>query len=256
MTTTAVRVRKLAGALGAEMTGVDLSRLEEDRFGAVRDALLEHIVVVVPDQDLRPESLKEFGARFGPLLTHPAVQGQQGHPEVLPLVNRGKEQTITEVWHSDITCEQRPPSISVLHARVVPAYGGDTMWANQYLAYDRLSEGMKRMLEGMEAVHSGFGLEAVHPAVRTHPVTGRRAMFVNAGFTRRFRDMSTQESLPLLRQLVAHATAPDLTFRHRWSRGDVVMWDNRCVMHYGIHDYGDQERVMHRVTVEGDRPVR
>lgn len=253
-TTTALEVRKLTGPIAAEVSGVDLNDLDDPTFALIHDALLEHGVLVFHDQDLTPESHKAFGLRFGSLHTHPAAPGPEDHPEILLLQNSGKERSITEVWHSDVTCEQRPPSISILRALVLPPFGGDTMWANQYLAYDRLSEGMKRMLEGVRAVHNAFNLEAVHPVVRAHPESGRKALFVNAGFTRRFEDMTVAESEPLLRFLIAAASTPDLCYRHRWQEGDVVMWDNRGVMHFAVHDYGDQPRVMHRVTVHGDEP--
>lgn len=253
-TVAGVTVRKLTGSTGAEISGVDLGDLDADTFATVRDALLEHGVVVFHDQDLTPEAHKAFGERFGPLHTHPAAPGVDGHPEILLLQNYGKQRSITEVWHSDVTCEARPPAISILHARQLPDHGGDTMWANQYLAYDRLSDGMKRMLEGLRAVHEAFNLESVHPVVRTHPESGRKALFVNAGFTRRFEDMTVEESRPLLDLLIRHATTPDLVYRHRWSPGDVCMWDNRGVMHFAVHDYDDQPRTMHRVTVQGDEP--
>ncbi|HUZ43782.1 MAG TPA: TauD/TfdA family dioxygenase [Acidimicrobiales bacterium] len=251
---TALQSRKLTGSIGIEFRGVNLAELDSDGFAMIKAALLDHGVVVVRGQDLTPAEHKALGERFGPLHTHPAAPGVDGYPEILLLQNYGKSRTITEVWHSDVTCEARPPSVSILHARVLPAYGGDTMWANQYLAYDRLSDGMKRMLEGTRAVHAAFNLESVHPVIRTHPETGRRALFVNAGFTRRFEDMSPEESRPLLDLLVRHATAPDLCYRHQWSAGDLVMWDNRGVMHFAVHDYDEEERVMHRVTVQGDEP--
>lgn len=248
------RLRRLTGSVGAEIQGVDLNDLDRQGFEQIKAALLEHGVLIFRDQSLTPESHKAFGLRFGPLHTHPAAQGVEGHPEILLLRNFGKERTITEVWHSDVTCEKRPPSVSILCARTLPEYGGDTMWANQYLAYDRLSPGLRRMLDGMQAVHGGFSLEATHPVVRTHPESGRRALFVNAGFTRHFEGMTVDESRPLLKLLVEHATTPDLCYRHQWRPGDVAVWDNRGVMHFAVHDYGTQERVMHRVTVQGDEP--
>ena len=257
MTTTTgsqVRVHKLTGPTGVEISDVDLNELDDGTFALIKDALLEHGVVVFHDQELTPESHKAFGRRFGDLHTHPAAPGPEGHPEILLLRNSGKEKTITEVWHSDVTCELRPPSVSILRAVELPEYGGDTIWANQYLAYDRLSDGMKRMLAGLRAVHNAFNLEATHPVVRTHPETGRKALFVNGGFTRRFEDMTVAESRPLLEYLVGAASTPDLCYRHQWAPGDVVMWDNRGVMHFAVHDYGDQPRVMHRVTVQGDEP--
>jgi taurine dioxygenase len=251
---TGIRIRKLTGPVAAEVDGADLNELDDDTFRVIHEALVDHGVVVFHGQDLTPEAHKALGRRFGELHTHPAAPGPEGHPEILLLRNSGKDKTITEVWHSDVTCERRPPSVSILRAVELPECGGDTMWANQYLAYDRLSDGMKRMLEGLRAVHSAFNLEAVHPVVRTHPVSGRKALFVNAGFTRRFEDMTVAESAPLLRYLVEVATTPDLCYRHMWAAGDVVMWDNRGVMHFAVHDYGEQNRVMHRVTVQGDEP--
>ena len=252
--TSALVVRKLTGSTGAVIEGVDLNHLDEASFSLIRATLLDAGVVVIRDQDLTPDAHKAFGERFGPLHTHPSAPGVEGHPEILLLQNHGKERTITEVWHSDVTCEVRPPAVSILYARVLPSHGGDTMWANQYLAYERLSPGMRRMLEGVRAVHAAFGLESVHPVIRTHPESGRRALFVNAGFTRHFEDMTVEESRPLLDLLIRLATTPDLCYRHQWRPGDVVMWDNRGVMHFAVHDYGDQERVMHRVTVQGDQP--
>lgn len=254
VTGTEVGLRKLTGAIAVEIDGVDLNQLDDATFATIHEALLEHGVVVFHGQDLTPEAHKAFGRRFGDLHTHPAAPGPDGHPEILLLKNYGKAKSITEVWHSDVTCEQRPPSVSILRAVDLPDYGGGTMWANQYLAYERLSDGMKRMLDGMRAVHNAFNLEATHPVVRTHPESGRKALFVNAGFTRHFEDMTVAESQPLLRYLIEAATTPDLCYRHLWASGDVVMWDNRGVMHFAIHDYGDQSRVMHRVTVHGDEP--
>lgn len=251
---TAVEIRKLTGSIAAEVSGVDLNNVDDASFRTIRSAILEHGVLVFRDQDLTPESHKAFGMRFGPLHTHPAAPGPEGHPEILLLRNAGKDNTITEVWHSDVTCEKRPPSLSILRALQLPEYGGDTIWANQYLAYGRLSKGLRKMVEGKRAVHSAFGLEATHPVVRTHPESGRKALFVNAGFTHHFEDMSHAESQPLLRLLIEAATTPDLCYRHQWRDGDVVMWDNRGVMHYAVHDYASQPRVMHRVTIQGDEP--
>jgi taurine dioxygenase len=254
ITSPAVAVERASGSTGARIRGVDLNALEDDTFATIHQALLEHGVVHLPGQDVTPEAHKAFGERFGALHTHPAAPGVHGHPEILLLENRGKSNTITEVWHSDVTCEAKPPAISILAARTLPDAGGDTMWANQYLAHDRLSDGMKAMLDGMRAVHKGFGLEAVHPVIRTHPETGRKALFVNGGFTSHFENMTKAESKPLLDHLVAFASTPDLTYRHSWSAGDVVLWDNRGVMHFAVHDHEHQHRVMHRVTVTGDEP--
>lgn len=252
---TSLDVVRLSGSIGAEIRGVDLAAISDDVFGQISQVLWHHQVVLIRDQHLEPRAHAEFGKRFGELHTHPAANGVPDNPEILLLRNRGKRKNITQVWHSDVSCEERPPSVSILAARELPAAGGDTMWADQYGAYDRLSDAMKIVLDPLKAVHKGFDLSAVHPVVRTHPETGRKGLYVNGGFTSHFEGMTEEESRPLLEFLISHASQPDLTVRHNWRVGDIFMWDNRCVMHYAIHDYGDEPREMHRVTVRGERPV-
>jgi taurine dioxygenase len=262
-----IQVARLAGSLGAEVVGADLADLDEPGFEAVHRAFLEHHVLVFRDQKLSPDQLVAFGRRFGPLFVHPIVPHLDGVPEVIPIRNRGKRYTITEVWHSDVSFSERPPMASALYAQEVPEAGGDTLFANQHSAYDGLSEGLKRMLGGLRAIHTGSGLGTVlgkgedwrehgqsHPVVRTHPETGRKALYVSPGFTVAFEDMHRDESAPLLEFLYDRATRPDITFRHRWRPGDLVMWDNRSVLHYAIHDHGDARRELLRITVEGDAP--
>jgi taurine dioxygenase len=249
-----LKIDKLSGSLGACIQDFSLRDLTEADFQQVASALWEHQVLVFKHQALPIDDHIALGKRFGALHTHPAARGVNGHPEVLWLNNRGKKKNITQVWHSDVSCEEKPPSISVLQAIQIPPYGGDTMWANQYEALDRLSPAMREMLMPLSAVHKSYGLEAVHPVVRTHPETGRKALYVNGGFTQHFAGMSVAESKPLLDYLVAQGSQPDLTMRHSWSVGDIVMWDNRCVMHYAVHDYADLEREMHRVTIQGEQP--
>lgn len=262
-----LEVVRLAGSLGAEVRCADLADLPAEHVESIHRAFLEHHVLAFRDQKLDPDQLVAFGRRLGTLFVHPIVPHIPGHPEVIEIRNRGKRHTITEVWHSDVTFDPRPPMASALYALEVPEAGGDTLFANQHLAYERLSPGLKHLLDGLRAVHSGRGLGAVvgkgeawrnqgqlHPVVRTHPETGRRALFVNRGFTVAFEDMTPAESRPLLELLFERATTPDLTCRHRWRPGDLVMWDNRSVQHYAIHDHGDAPRVLHRITVEGDAP--
>jgi taurine dioxygenase len=259
------RIEPIAGSLGARVTGIDLEQPDESTFDALKALLLEHLVVVLPGPVLDAGALARFASGLGRPSIHPVVPHVVGHPEVIEIRNFGKTKTLNEHWHSDVTFEARPPMYTLLQAHQVPSAGGDTMFANQYLAYEELSEGMRAMLGRLRAVHTGRGLarvmhrdaapEAIHPVVRTHPESGRRALFVCRAFTRRFEGMTARESEPLLRFLFEHASRPHLTARHRWSPGDLVIWDNRCVQHYAIHDHGDAERVLLRVTIEGEEPV-
>ena len=263
----AIEVIRTAGSLGAEVHGVDLASLDDAAFDRVHRAFLDHHVLVFRDQKLSPEQQVDFGQRFGKLYVHPIIPHIEGHPEVIEIANRGKKYSLTEVWHSDVSFADRPPMSSALYALEVPEAGGDTLFANQHLAYERLSTGMKRMLDGMRALHTGALLGAAlgkgedwreharaHPVVRTHPETGRKALYVSQGFTVAFEDMTREESGPLLRYLTMRCTALDLTCRHRWRVGDLVMWDNRSVQHHAIHDHGDAPRRLHRITIEGDAP--
>ncbi|MCG8591301.1 MAG: TauD/TfdA family dioxygenase [Proteobacteria bacterium] len=258
---------RLSGALGAEVRGVDLAAVDEPLFEEIHRAFLEHHVLVFRDQKLTPEQQIEFGERWGELHIHPIVPHLKGYPPILAIVNLGKQRAITEIWHSDVTFAETPPMASLLYAIDVPEAGGDTLFANQHAAYERLSPGMKALLDGLRAVHSGRGLGAatgkaeewqlqgqLHPVVRTHPETGRKALFVNLAFTVGFEDMTAEESHPLLHYLCRQAVTPDVTMRHAWRKGDLVMWDNRSVQHYAVHDYGDAARTLHRVTVIGDAP--
>jgi taurine dioxygenase len=224
--------------------------------------------VVLPGRPLAPEQQIRYGSRFGELAVHPIVPHLEGHPPIIVLdstrrENRGR----TDFWHSDATFGERPPAITILHALRIPPAGGDTMFANQYLAYEGLSPGLRRMLDPLRAVHTATGLASAvgkdpgafapvsHPVVRTHPETGRRALFVNVAFTSHFEDMTVEESQPLLDHLYRVSVRPEITFRHRWKVGDTLMWDNRSVLHYAIPDYGSAARLMHRVIVKGDRPT-
>ena len=278
-----IAVKPIAGALGAEISGVDLSRSLSDReIGEIRAALLDHLVIFFADQHLTPEQQLAFGRRFGALQVHEFVEAMAGHPEILEVRKEPEEtRNFGGGWHTDVSYLEHPSLGSVLYAREVPDYGGDTLFANQYLAYDTLSDGMKKMLDGMTAIHSArrpYGLNAArahdygpssmrfvstrqahaeieHPVVRTHGETGRKALYVNRTFTLRFKDMTEDESAPLLHYLCDHAVRPEFTCRFRWRPNSIAFWDNRCVQHNAINDYRGQRRVMHRVTIEGERPV-
>ena len=257
--------RPLSGPIGLEVLGAKLAQQPQpDERGALRQALLDSDgVLVFPDQFLTPAAQHEFALMWGePIVTpHLAPHAYAGHPDVLRVTNVGKERAVTEQWHCDSIFLEAPPSITILAAQDIPGAGGDTMWANQYLAYDRLSAGMQRMLEGMRGVFVGDApdpatgqrveIRTPHLIVRVHPETGRKALLLShpGDSLLCFEDMTEAESRPLLDFLYDHATQPDLVYRHHWRPGDVVMWDNRCTMHYAVHDYGDSERNLSRVTV-------
>ena len=257
----------LSGSLGAEIRGIDLANLDDADFSAVHAAFLEFHVLVFRDQKLTPDEQIAFGRRWGPLFVHPIVPHLEGYPELIPITNRGKAKTITEIWHSDVSFSEMPPRSSGLYAIELPSFGGDTVFSNQHLAYDALSDGLKKMLGGLSAVHTGAGLGASsgkgdawkshgqnHPVVVRHPETDRKALYVNPAFTVGFEDMTIPESQPLLQYLYRASQSPDIAYRHRWTHGDLVLWDNRSVQHYAVHDHGDADRTLHRFTVEGDTP--
>jgi taurine dioxygenase len=273
--------RPLTGFLGAEVLGVNLAELGEEDARQLQDAFLRFGVLVLPEQDLSHDEHKRFASRFGALEVHPIVEGIAGHPEIIKMHKAaGDAATFGVGWHSDNSFTERPSLCSIVYGVTVPPYGGDTLFANQYLAYELLSEGMRRMLDGLNAVHSAkyaytapttvdkydgkttmsyrhsdaVGAEVVHPVVRTHPQTGRKALYVNPMFTVRFEDMSEDESRPLLQFLFRHSVREDLHCRVRWQPGTVTMWDNRCVQHTALDDCQGFERIHYRVTVQGDRP--
>jgi len=278
-----ITVNRIAGALGAEISGVDLSqKLSDETIGEIRQALRDNLVIFFRDQNLTPGQHLAFGRRFGELQVHDFVEGMDDNQEILEVRKEEWEtRNFGGGWHTDVSYLDRPALGSVLYAREVPDVGGDTMFANQYLAYETLSDGMKQMLDGMVAVHSArrpYGLDAPrarpgvkssmqfnfsnsanaemeHPVIRTHVETGKKALYVNGNFTIRFKDMTEAESAPLLEYLWEHAVRPEFTCRFRWQKGSIAFWDNRCTQHNAINDYNGQRRIMHRVTIEGERPV-
>jgi taurine dioxygenase len=273
-----ISVRKLSRALGAEIAGIGLSQLPtESTVGAVQQAFADHLVLVFRGQDLAPVQQVAFTRLFGPVEPHPlgSRRTADGHPEVLVFENRpGTPGARNDFWHTDISFAERPPALSLLHARRITEGVGDTMFSNMYAAHDELSEGFQRVLAGLRAVHTSAPLmrrnnegrtdgqpiaevppPVEHPVVRTHPATGRKAVYVNPYFTSHFAGMTPEESRPILEYLYARATRPENVYRHQWRQGDVVMWDNRATMHYAIYDYDDtMPRLMHRTTAGGERP--
>jgi taurine dioxygenase len=268
-----IDVRKLTPTIGAEIFGVDLSReLGNQQFQEIHDALMDNLVIFFRDQTLTAEQHMDFGRRFGRLHVHPAAPGLvAGHPEILVIkANEKSTHVAGEEWHSDVSCEDEPPMGSILHLHEVPADGGgDTLFASMYAAYEALSAPMQRLLEGMTAIHDGervfrgrYGADdrgrecprAEHPVVRTHPVTGRKALFVNRWFTARIMQLKPQESSALLEMLHRHTETPEFHCRFKWQAGSIAFWDNRCAQHHAIWDYYPQRRYGHRVTICGDKP--
>lgn len=272
-----VRIARLTGSIGASVEGVDLREIGDAAFAMLLAAFHDHCVLVIRGQYLEAQHQLAFGRRFGKLVMTlgtekvadaNAITGLDDHPEILRVRNVGKAHAGTEAWHADNCHVEHPTAISILAAVHLPDTGGDTIWSNQYLAYETLSEGMQRMLRGLRLKHTGATQAAFrgkqegvpwqfHPLIRTHPHTARRALFIGGrpGPNRpHFEGMSERESAPLQQFLLEHSIQPDRCYRHQWQPGDVVMWDNRCTLHYAVHDYGDAQRDLNRVTVEGEKP--
>ena len=280
-----IEISPIAGALGAEIGGVDLAEPPRNSVAAeLRRAFVEHCVLFFRDQRLTPEQHLAVSRLFGPLVRMPYVKHMDEYPDIIAVLKEADERNIStfgNAWHSDFSFLEEPPLGSLLYAREVPRRGGDTIWANMYAAYDALSDGMKRMLDPMRAMHSGrpygtggvpkdlrvsrsIGIErdnpeadreGAQPVVRVHPESGRKALYVNAIYTTRFENMTADESRPLLDFLFEHATRPEFTCRFRWETGSLAIWDNRCTLHYAVNDYDGSRRLMHRTTVAGERPI-
>jgi taurine dioxygenase len=272
-----IEVRPIAGALGAEVWGVDASRpLTAEAVAEIRQAWLEHLVIFLREQQLAPQALLAFARAFGEAMEYPQLKGLPECPFVTPVVKLEHERVnFGGVWHSDTTYLEQPPMASMLYAVETPPYGGDTLFANQYLAYETLSEGLKRTLEDLTGVststkaevsktredrlrESGATLKALlgeHPVVRTHPETQRKALYVNVAHTSHLKGWTEEESAPLLEYLFRHQVRPEFTCRFQWKPGSLAFWDNRCAQHNPVNDYHGHKRVMHRVTLIGDKPV-
>ncbi|MFM8609625.1 MAG: TauD/TfdA dioxygenase family protein [Burkholderiaceae bacterium] len=272
-------VRKVAGALGAEISGVDLrqgvsAQLAQD----LRGAFLEHQVIFLRDQDLTPAQFLVFAQAMGTPVEYPFVKGIEGFAHIIEVKKLEHERVnFGGIWHSDTTYLDEPPMGSMLLAREIPPYGGDTLFASQYAAYDALSDTMKRLLDGLKGISSSAKADVsktredriksdgkdgarteyrvAHPVVRTHPETGRRALYVNIAHTCGIEGMSDEESAPLLNFLFQHQVKPEFTCRFVWQPHSIAFWDNRCAQHNPVNDYHGFRRRMHRITLRGDRPV-
>ena len=274
MSRTAITITPVTPAIGAHVHGVDLGNLGDSGFEVLHDALMTHGALFFRDQDISIESHKALGQRFGTLVAHPNDPGVDGHPEVMPIhADENSVRATGEEWHSDVSCDPLPPMGSIVRMHVVPESGGDTLFASMYAAYEALSEGMRELLDGLRAVHDGapyyqrvnrlIGRDdggrtyprAEHPVIRTHPVTGRKALFVNRLFTQYIVGIPGAESRALLDFLFEHARRPHFQCRFRWRPHSVAMWDNRCTQHHAIWDYWPHTRSGHRVTIQGEKPV-
>ncbi len=279
-----LEVTPISGSGGAEIAGVDLAReLPDDVLGEIRAALLGHQVIFFRDQRLTDDQLLAFARRWGEIHLHPFMEGMPDHPEILEIVKRPTDKkNFGGAWHTDQMFSPRPAMGTMLYALEVPSAGGDTMFTNQYLAYESLSPAMRAMLDPLRTVCIGdrskrsggpsrkdlypttmasmkgkdpgdVQTDSIHPLVRTHPETGRKALYIG-GHVQAFEGMTDEESAPLIAFLMAHSIRPEFTCRFRWETGSLAFWDNRCTQHFAVNDYPAETRIMHRVTVCGDAP--
>jgi taurine dioxygenase len=252
-----VQVRRIAGALGAEVTGLRLDALDDAGFAEVHRLLLEHLVLFFPGQHLQPDAHRAFASHFGEMEIHPFIPKlDDDHPEIVVL--RSDQGGIADVWHTDVTFSASPPLLSVLNMLECPEAGGDTMWTNQAKVFESLSAPMRELLLGLTAVHHAavFGhpeQQAEHPVVRRHPETGQASLFVNRQFTKKIVQLSKGESDALLAYLYTFSEQPQFTCRYSWKPGTIGMWDNRITQHYVVNDF-EEPRSLSRVTVLGDDP--
>ena len=271
-----IEAKPVAGSLGAEIHGVNVAApLDDAVISEIRQALLDHLVIFFRDQKLTPHEQLAFASRFGEPMEYPQLKGLPECPMITPVLKLAHEQVnFGGVWHSDTTYLTQPPMASMLYALEIPPYGGDTIFANQYEAYETLSEGLREVLDGLTGVNTSTKADASktreerlksagvemkvltgeHPVVRTHPETGRRALYVNIGHTSHFTGWTPEESRPLLEYLWQHQVKPELTCRFQWQPGSIAFWDNRCAQHNAVNDYAGFKRLMHRVTLAGDTP--
>jgi taurine dioxygenase len=261
-----VNIVPLEGLLAAQVEGVNIANLSDAEFGVIHRALLAHSVVVLRGQNFTPRQQVDFSKRFGAVEIRPlggkpsapAPDGSRLPDELVQIIYEGGKGLSTDMWHSDASYLAAPPALTMATLRVQPGAGGDTMFASQYAAYDGLSDAFRAMLRTETATHRdprSDAPEKQHPVVITHPETGRPSLFVNPMFTTRVDQLGDDESSAVLRLLFAHQVKPEFVYRHAWQPGDLVIWDNRCTLHYAIKDYGPARRVLHRTTVIGAKPV-
>ena len=269
----------LSGALGAELSGIDLKDSSEKNFKVINDLLLEHKVIFFRNQKITPEEHLALARRFGPLETHAYVKGRNKYPEIVRIIKDPNEKNQWgENWHSDVSYNIKPTKAVILRSVKIPPVGGDTMFSNMELAWETLDKNIKEKIKDKKAVHSSLGAaffvndykamegngnideySSTHPIVRTHPETGKKILFVNWTYTKKIVDMDKKESDETLKKIFEHQARLDLTCRFRWTENAVAIWDNRSVLHYAIADFFPgrglgHERIMDRIAIEGDRP--
>lgn len=283
-----IEVKPIAGALGAEISGVDLRNVDDETFAEIHDAWLEHLVVFFRDQHLTPEQQIAFCKRFGAVHHHPFIKGMPEYPDILEIIKEeGDTRAFGETWHTDQMFNPKPAKATILYAKETPKFGGDTMFANMYLAYEALSEPMKEAIKNLKTWNTGnrkklhendakrgeksgdykgnskmadkvrdpgdLVTECAHPLVRTHPETGRKGLFIG-NHTQTIHGMKPDEARPIVEYLQHHSVQPEFTCRFRWEVGSMAIWDNRCTQHRALNDYHGQRRRMHRITIAGDTP--
>ena len=274
-----MKIKQIAGALGAEISGIDLAKGVSAELAAdIRKVFLDHQVIFLRNQDLTPTQFLVFARAMGEPIEYPFVKGLEGFPDIIEVKKLEHEKVnFGGIWHSDTTYLDVPPMGSMLLSREVPPYGGDTLFANQYLAYESLSSTMKTLVDGLTGISSSAKadvsktredriksdgkeaasqeLRAEHPVVRTHPETGRKALYVNVAHTAGIKGMTDEESASILNFLFVHQVKPEFTCRFAWDANAIALWDNRCAQHNPINDYHGFRRVMQRITLKGDKPV-
>ncbi len=269
-----IKVYPMTGALGAQIEGVNLAQsMKAEVISEIRQALLDHLVIFFNHQELTPQQQLAFAQKFGQPMEYPLIKGLPECPQVTQVIKLEHERmNFGGVWHSDTTYMECPPMATMLYAVEIPPYGGDTLFANQYMAYETLSDGLQQTLNGLVAINSSTMahafktqvdrlrdepehkvLVAAHPVVRPHAETGRKALYVNTNHTKHFQGWTVEESRPLLEYLFKHQVRPEFTCRFRWQRGSVAFWDNRCTQHNPVNDYHGFKRIMHRVTLDGKK---
>ncbi len=280
----AMKVERLTGVLGARIDGIDVRSLDDGLFGELRALACEHGVVFLPDQDLSVADQVEFSRRFGPAAESPFIEPSPDHPEVIKVLKEARDGNAFNfggAWHSDFSFLPAPPSFTVLFALDIPPYGGDTLWSCMVAAYNALSPQHKELCDGLQAVHTArdaysprmqplhSGLSSmnivcddtandtqIHPLVTTHPETGEKVLFYNRAYVRDLVGIEGEEKLRLMEWLHLHTTDAKFTVRHKWSAGDLAIWDNRSTQHYALNDYAGFRRELHRTTVAGSRPTQ